>query len=67
MPEYQCGNCREASRLGPSARFCPYCGSSNLNLVIKEELPTDTGFIGSIPTDTGIGPFEEAPVDIEQL
>jgi len=36
MTEYQCGNCREFSRLGPSARFCPYCGSSSLNLIIKE-------------------------------
>jgi hypothetical protein len=37
MTQYQCGNCRELSLLGPSARFCPYCGSSSLILVIKEE------------------------------
>lgn len=37
MTEYKCGNCSEISRLGPNARFCPYCGSTSLNLVIKEE------------------------------
>lgn len=37
MTEYQCGNCREFSRLGPSARFCPYCGSTSLSLVVREE------------------------------
>ncbi len=36
MTEYKCGNCREVHILSPKARFCPNCGSSSLNLVIKE-------------------------------
>ncbi len=36
MTEYKCGNCREIHILSPKARFCPNCGSSSLNLVIKE-------------------------------
>jgi hypothetical protein len=36
MTEYKCGNCREVFVLSPKARFCPECGSSSLNLVIKE-------------------------------
>ncbi len=36
MTEYKCGNCREVHILSPKARFCPSCGSSSLNLVIKE-------------------------------
>jgi len=36
MTEYKCGNCREVLILSPKARLCPECGSSSLNLVIKE-------------------------------
>jgi hypothetical protein len=36
MTEYKCGNCREILILSPKARFCPECGSSSLNLVIRE-------------------------------
>ena len=35
--EYKCGNCREVSRLSPKAKFCPFCGSSSLILVVKEQ------------------------------
>jgi hypothetical protein len=36
MTEFKCGNCREVFVLSPKAKFCPHCGSSSLNLVIKE-------------------------------
>jgi len=36
MTEFKCGNCREVYVLSPKARFCPNCGSSSLNLIIKE-------------------------------
>jgi len=59
MTEYKCGNCREISRLGPSARFCPYCGSSSLNLIIKEASEEPAAIIPSVwaapgPSNTGL-------------
>jgi hypothetical protein len=36
MTEFKCGSCREVFVLSPKAKFCPNCGSSSLNLVIKE-------------------------------
>lgn len=36
MPEYKCGNCKETLSLSPRAKFCPECGSSSLNMIIKE-------------------------------
>jgi hypothetical protein len=36
MTEFNCGNCKEVHILSPKARFCPDCGSSSLNLIIKE-------------------------------
>jgi hypothetical protein len=36
MTEFKCGNCREVFVLSPKAKFCPECGSSSLNLIIKE-------------------------------
>ena len=36
MTEFKCGNCREVFVLSPKARFFPNCGSSSLNLIIKE-------------------------------
>jgi rRNA maturation endonuclease Nob1 len=36
MTEFNCGSCREVFVLSPRAKFCPECGSSSLNLVIKE-------------------------------
>ena len=36
MTEFKCGNCKEVHVLNSRAKFCPNCGSSSLNLVIKE-------------------------------
>jgi DNA-directed RNA polymerase subunit RPC12/RpoP len=36
LTEYKCGNCKEVFVLSPKAKFCPDCGSSSLNLIIKE-------------------------------
>jgi len=36
LTEFKCGNCREVHVLSPKAKFCTNCGSSSLNLIIKE-------------------------------
>lgn len=36
MTEFKCGNCKEVLILSPRARFCPECGSTSLNLIVKE-------------------------------
>ena len=37
MTEFKCGNCQEIQNLHPKSRFCPICGSTSLNLVVKEQ------------------------------
>ena len=37
MTQFKCGNCQEIQNLSPKSRFCPICGSSSLNLVVKEQ------------------------------
>jgi len=37
MTEFKCGNCQEIQNLHPNSRFCPICGSTSLNLVVKEQ------------------------------
>ena len=36
LTEFKCENCKEVHILSPKARLCPNCGSSSLNLIIKE-------------------------------
>jgi hypothetical protein len=38
MTQFKCGNCQEIHNISPNARFCPTCGSSSLNLVVKEQV-----------------------------
>ncbi len=37
MTEFRCGSCKELLNLSDKARFCPNCGSTSLNLVVKEQ------------------------------
>ncbi len=37
MTQFKCGNCQEIQNLSPKSRFCPVCGSSSLNLLVKEQ------------------------------
>ena len=37
MTEFRCGSCKEISNLSQKSRYCPNCGSSSLNLVVKEQ------------------------------
>ncbi len=37
MTEFRCGSCKEVHNLSQKARYCPNCGSSSLNLVVKEQ------------------------------
>ncbi len=62
MPEYKCGNCSEHFKAGPKARFCPYCGSSSLNLVIRElKEPAQKETVGVYePEATPLVPWFEA-------
>jgi len=53
MTEFKCGNCREVYVLSPKARFCPNCGSSSLNLIIKElKEPAQKETLGVYSPDT---------------
>ncbi len=37
MTQFKCGNCEEIQNLHPKSRFCPICGSTSLNLIVKEQ------------------------------
>ncbi len=37
MTQFKCGSCQEIQNLPPKSRFCPICGSTSLNLVVKEQ------------------------------
>ncbi len=37
MTEFRCDNCKEIHNLSQRAKFCPNCGSTSLNLVVKEQ------------------------------
>jgi len=53
LTEFKCGNCREVYILSPKAKFCPNCGSSSLNLVIKElKEPAQRETLGVYSPDT---------------
>ena len=51
--EYKCGNCREIFVLSPKSKFCPECGSSSLNLIIKE--------LKEPPQKESLGVYSPAP------
>jgi hypothetical protein len=53
LTEFKCGNCKEVHILSPKARFCPNCGSSSLNLIIKElKEPAQKETLGVYSPDT---------------
>jgi len=53
LTEFKCGNCREVHILSPKARFCPNCGSSSLNLIVKElKEPAQKETLGVYSPDT---------------
>ncbi len=37
MTQFKCGNCQEIHNITHKTRFCPTCGSTSLNLVVKEQ------------------------------
>ncbi len=37
MTQFKCGSCQEIQNLSPKSKFCPICGSTSLNLVVKEQ------------------------------
>jgi DNA-directed RNA polymerase subunit RPC12/RpoP len=71
MTEFKCGNCKEILILSPRARFCPECGSTSLNLIVKELMePAQKETLGvySPQTTAGIdvGSIETAEITREE-
>ncbi len=59
MTQFKCGNCQEIQKLSPKSRFCPICGSSSLNLVVKEQAePASRETIGVY---TRVGDLQVSP------
>jgi len=57
LTEFKCGNCREVFVLSPKAKFCPNCGSSSLNLLIKElKEPAQKETLGVYSPEEILGP-----------
>jgi DNA-directed RNA polymerase subunit RPC12/RpoP len=56
MTEFKCGNCKEVLILSPQARFCPECGSTSLNLIVKElKEPAQKETLGVYSPQTNAG------------
>jgi len=56
MTEFKCGNCKEVLILSPRARFCPECGSTSLNLIVKElKEPAQKETLGVYSPQTSAG------------
>ena len=61
LTEFKCGNCREVHVLSPKAKFCPNCGSSSLNLIIKElKEPAQKETLGVYSPETKESPYKIA-------
>ena len=67
MTEFKCGNCKEVLILSPRARFCPECGSTSLNLIVKElKEPAQKETLGVYSPQTTAG-LEVGTVEAAEL